>query len=220
MIGNDWDEILEKEFNKKYFIKLKSFIDKEYKTKKIYPSKKDLFAPFKYSSYENTKVVILGGEPYHGKDLSDGLAFSVKNGLEKSPTLENILMELKNDLKIPFPVNNSLVPWAKEGVLLLNEVLTVEENSPNSHKGKGWEEFTDNIIKLLNKKKTAVVFILWGNSAREKKKFITNKNHLVIGSAHPSPFSANSGFFGSKPFSKTNEFLKSNGLKEINWKIE
>ncbi|MBO5414288.1 MAG: uracil-DNA glycosylase [Bacilli bacterium] len=219
MIGNDWDLYLKEEYEKDYYKELINFVDEEYKTKTIYPKKSEIFNAFRYTSYENTKVVILGQDPYHGIDQAEGLSFSVKNTVKKPPSLQNIFKEMESDLGIPFPEVNSLIPWAKEGVLLLNAVLTVQESHPASHKDKGWEIFTDEVIKILNKKETPVVFILWGNFARNKKKLITNPNHYVIESAHPSPFSAYNGFFGSKPFSKTNEFLRSKGLKEINWNV-
>lgn len=220
MIGNDWDLYLKEEYNKEYFKNLIDFIDNEYKNKTIYPKKSEIFSAFRTTSYKDTKVVILGQDPYHGENQAEGLSFSVKNCVRKPPSLQNIFKELEEDLNIPFPTNNSLLPWAKEGVLLLNTVLTVEEKKPASHKDQGWEIFTDEVIKLLNKKETPIVFILWGSFARSKKELITNNIHYIIESAHPSPFSARNGFFGSKPFSKTNEFLKSKGLKEINWKVE
>lgn len=220
MIGNDWDLYLQEEYEKEYFQELIKFVDDEYKNKTIYPKKSEIFNAFHYTSYNDTKVVILGQDPYHGINQAEGLSFSVKNTVKKPPSLQNIFKELEDDLGIPFPEVNSLIPWAKEGVLLLNAVLTVQESHPASHKDKGWEVFTDEVIKILNQKETPVVFILWGNFARNKKKFITNPIHYVIESAHPSPFSAYNGFFGSKPFSKTNEFLKSKGIKEINWNIK
>lgn len=220
MIGNDWDLYLKEEYNKEYFKNLIDFIDNEYKNKTIYPKKSEIFSAFRTTSYKDTKVVILGQDPYHGENQAEGLSFSVKNCVRKPPSLQNIFKELEEDLNIPFPTNNSLLPWAKEGVLLLNTVLTVEEKKPASHKDQGWEIFTDEVIKLLNKKETPIVFILWGSFARSKKELITNNIHYIIESAHPSPFSAGNGFFGSKPFSKTNEFLKSKGLKEINWEVE
>ena len=220
MIGNSWDELLKEEFNKEYFKELLEFIKKEYKTKVIYPKKNEIFNAFRYTDYDDLKVVILGQDPYHGPNQAEGLSFSVSNEVLKPPSLKNIFKELENDLGIPFPTSNSLKPWAKEGVLLLNAVLTVEEHMPTSHKGKGWETFTDNIIKIINQKEEPVVFILWGSYARNKKSLITNANHHIIESPHPSPFSARTGFFGSKPFSKTNDFLKRNGIKEINWRVE
>lgn len=219
MIGNDWDLYLKDEYEKDYYKQLINFVDDEYKSKTIYPKKSEIFNAFRYTSYEDTKVVILGQDPYHGENQAEGLSFSVKNTVKKPPSLQNIFKELEDDLGIPFPEINSLIPWAKEGVLLLNAVLTVQESHPASHKDKGWEIFTDEVIKILNKKETPVVFILWGNFARNKKKLITNLKHYIIESAHPSPFSAYNGFFGSKPFSKTNTFLKKNNLKEINWKV-
>ena len=220
MIGNSWDKLLDEEYKKEYFINLMNFIKKEYKEKTIYPKQNEVFNAFRYTDYDNVKVVILGQDPYHGPKQAEGLSFSVSNEVLKPPSLKNIFKELESDLKIPFPEANSLKKWSKEGVLLLNAVLTVEEHKPTSHKDKGWEIFTDDVIKLLNEKDKPIVFILWGSYARAKKKLITNPIHLVIESAHPSPFSAYNGFFGSRPFSKTNEFLKKNNIKEIDWRIE
>ena len=220
MIGNKWDIILQDEFKKDYFEKLMDFVKNEYKEKTIYPKQNEVFNAFRYTDFDNVKVVILGQDPYHGPNQAEGLSFSVSNEVLKPPSLKNIFKELESDLKIPFPEHNSLKKWAKEGVLLLNAVLTVEEHKPTSHKDKGWEIFTDDIIKILNKRDTPTVFILWGAYARSKREYITNPNHLVIESAHPSPFSARNGFFGSKPFSKTNEFLRKNNIKEIDWRIE
>ena len=220
MIGNTWDNLLTEEVKKDYFKELIEYVNNEYKTKTIYPKKTEVFNAFKYTDYKDVKVVILGQDPYHGPNQAEGLSFSVSNEVIKPPSLKNIFKELESDLGIPFPEYNSLKPWAKEGVLLLNAVLTVEEHKPASHANKGWEIFTDEIIKILNKKEEPVVFILWGNYAREKKAYITNPIHYVIESPHRSPFSARNGFFGSKPFSKTNEFLKSKGIKEINWNVE
>jgi len=219
MIGNYWDKILEEEYKKEYFKKIIKFIQREYKNKKIYPKENEVFNAFRYTDYDNVKVVIIGQDPYHGEKQAEGLSFSVSNEVKKPPSLINIFKELKNDLNIPFPESNSLKPWAKEGVLLLNAVLTVEEHKPTSHAGIGWETFTDEIIKILNQKKEPIVFILWGAYARKKKQLITNKKHLIIESAHPSPLSAYNGFFGSKPFSKTNKFLKDNNIKEIDWRL-
>ena len=220
MIGNNWDNVLNEELKKEYFQELMSFIKKEYKTKTIYPKQSEVFNAFRYTDFDDVKVVILGQDPYHGPNQAEGLSFSVSNEVLKPPSLKNIFKELENDLGIKYPESNSLKPWAKEGVLLLNAVLTVEEHKPTSHKDKGWETFTDEIIRTINKKETPVVFILWGAYARKKKELITNPIHLVIESAHPSPFSAYNGFFGSKPFSKTNKFLKQNNLKEIDWRVE
>ncbi|MBQ2910247.1 MAG: uracil-DNA glycosylase [Bacilli bacterium] len=220
MIGNSWDLLLKEEYKKDYFKQLMEFVKGEYKSKTIYPKQNEVFNAFRYTSYDDVKVVILGQDPYHGPNQAEGLSFSVSNEVLKPPSLKNIFKELESDLGIHFPESNSLKPWAKEGVLLLNAVLTVEEHMPTSHKDKGWEIFTDNVIKVLNKKETPVVFILWGSYARNKKELITNPLHYIIESPHPSPFSARTGFFGSKPFSKTNEFLKSKGIKEINWRVE
>ena len=220
MIGNTWDNLLKEEVNKDYFKTLINYINEEYKEKTIYPKKTEVFNAFKYTDYTNVKVVILGQDPYHGPNQAEGLSFSVSNEVIKPPSLKNIFKELESDLGIPFPEHNSLKPWAKEGVLLLNAVLTVQEHTPTSHKDKGWETFTDNVISIINKKETPVVFILWGSYARNKKVLITNPIHYIIESPHPSPFSARTGFFGSKPFSKTNEFLNKTGQKEIKWSIE
>lgn len=220
MIGNSWDKLLSKEYQQEYFKNLMNFVKEEYKTKVIYPKQNEVFNAFRYTSFDDVKVVILGQDPYHGPNQAEGLSFSVSNEVLKPPSLKNIFKELENDLQIPFPEHNSLKPWAKEGVLLLNAVLTVQEHMPTSHKDKGWETFTDNVIKILNQKKEPIVFILWGSYARNKKSLITNPIHYVIESPHPSPFSARNGFFGSKPFSKTNNFLKSKGLKEIDWRVE
>ncbi len=220
MIGNDWDTLLKDEYKKTYFIDLLDFIKKEYKEKIIYPKQNEVFNAFRYTDFSNVKVVILGQDPYHGPNQAEGLSFSVKDEVLKPPSLQNIFKELESDLGIPFPKHNSLKPWAKQGVLLLNAVLTVEEHKPTSHKDKGWETFTDDIIKIINEKEEPVVFILWGAYARAKKDLITNPKHLIIESAHPSPFSARNGFFGSRPFSRTNEFLKKNNIKEIDWRVE
>lgn len=220
MLGNDWDDILKEEINKEYFQKLIIFIKEEYKKKTIYPKQTEIFKAFRNTSYKDTKVVILGQDPYHGENEAEGLSFSVKIGIRKPPSLQNIFKELKNDLGYEIPENGSLVKWSEEKVLLLNTVLTVEKDKPASHKDLGWETFTDAVIKKLNEKETPVVFILWGNFAKSKKKYITNKNHYIIESAHPSPFSAYNGFFGSKPFSKTNNFLISKGIKPIDWEIK
>ncbi len=220
MIGNNWDLKLKDEFKKEYFTNLMNFIKNEYKTKTIYPKQNEVFNAFRYTDFNNVKVVIIGQDPYHGPNQAEGLSFSVSNEVLKPPSLQNIFKELESDLGIPFPKHNSLKPWAKQGVLLLNAVLTVEEHKPTSHKDKGWETFTDDVIKIINEKQEPVVFILWGAFARSKKSLITNPKHLIIESAHPSPFSARNGFFGSKPFSKTNEFLRKNHLKEIDWRIE
>lgn len=219
MIGNSWDIYLKEEFQKDYFKELLKQVQKEYKEKTCYPPQNEIFNAFRYTKYEDLKVVILGQDPYHGLNQAEGLSFSVKNTVSRPPSLQNIFKELEADLNIKVSNNNSLVPWAKEGVLLLNAVLTVEEKKPASHQNFGWEKFTDAVIEIINKKENPVVFILWGNYARSKKKIITNSIHYVIESPHPSPFSAYHGFFGSKPFSKTNNFLVSHNIKPINWNI-
>lgn len=220
MIGNKWDELLNEEYKKEYFRNLISFVKEEYKNKKIYPKENEVFNAFRYTDFDNVKVVILGQDPYHEENQAEGLSFSVSNDVPKPSSLQNIFKELQSDLGIPYPKHNSLKPWAKQGVMLLNAVLTVEEHQAASHQKKGWEIFTDEVIKIINKKEEPVVFILWGNFARSKKSLITNPNHYIIESAHPSGLSASRGFFGSKPFSKTNAFLKEKGVKEIDWRIE
>ena len=219
MIGNDWDEILKEEFKKEYFIKLINHIRKEYKTKTVFPEKCQVFNAFRYTPYKDVKVVILGQDPYHGVGEAEGLSFSVPLNIKKPPSLVNIFKELHDDLGCIEPNHGSLHSWAKQGVLLLNATLTVVKDMAGSHQGLGWETFTDDVIKILNDKDTPIVFILWGRYARSKKKLITNKIHLVIESAHPSPLSAYNGFFGSKPFSKTNKFLEDNSIKPIDWQI-
>lgn len=219
LVGNKWDEILQEEYKKDYFKKIVDFVNKEYKEKICYPPKSRILRALSLTDYDKIKVVILGQDPYHGVNEANGLAFAVSNGVKLPPSLQNIYKELYNDLKIPPASVGNLECWAKEGVLLLNAVLTVEKDKAASHKDIGWQDFTDAIIKIINEKDTPVVFILWGNFARSKKEFITNPIHKIIESTHPSPFSANHGFFGSKPFSKTNDFLKQNGIKEIDWKV-
>ena len=217
LIGNKWDEILDEEYHKDYFKKIVLYINKAYKERPIYPPKSYILRALSLTDYDDVKVVILGQDPYHGEGEAEGLSFSVRDGIRKPPSLKNIFKELEDDLGYKEPQSGSLVKWAKEGVLLLNSLLTVEKDKPLSHKKLGWERFTDEIIKKINEKETPVVFILWGAYAKSKKTYITNKNHYIIESTHPSPFSARNGFFGSKPFSKTNKFLKENNLKEIKW---
>ena len=219
MIGNDWDKKLNIIWESNGFKKFYNMILSEYNKKTIFPPQDYIFNALKLTSYENTKVVIVGQDPYHGVNQANGLSFSVQKGIKLPPSLQNIYKELENDLGIKPKTHGDLTNWAKQGVLMLNAVLTVEKDKAASHRNLGWEPFTDYIIKLLNKKDKPVVFILWGNFAKEKVKFINNPKHFIITSPHPSPFSAYSGFFGSKPFSKTNEFLKKNNLKEINWEL-
>ena len=216
MIGNDWDNVLKEEYEKDYFVKIKEVVRSEYANKVIFPSADRVFYAFRKTAYKDTRVVILGQDPYHGEGEANGLCFSVNRGIKTPPSLKNIYKELYSDLGIS-RTDTDLSDWAESGVLLLNSVLTVEKDKPASHKFVGWEEFTDSVIKKLNEKDEPIVFILWGNFAKGKIKYITNSKHLIISSSHPSPFSVNQGFLGSKPFSRTNEFLKNNGLKEIEW---
>lgn len=216
MFHNDWDEVLKDEINKEYFKELLKNVNVLYQEKVIFPPKKDVFNAFRLS-YKDVKVVILGQDPYHGIGEAHGFAFSTLN-TKLPPSLKNIYKELYDDLGIQKDYSNgNLFPWVKQGVMLLNTGLTVEKDKPNSHKDLGWHTFTDAVIQKLNEREDPIVFILWGNNARAKKQYITNKRHLVIESAHPSPFSARNGFFGSKPFSKTNEFLEKNGKSKIRW---
>lgn len=218
-LKNDWAPLLAAEFEKPYYKKLEQFLDEEYKTQVIYPIASDIFNALHYTSYEDTKVVILGQDPYHGPNQAHGLSFSVQPEVKIPPSLLNMYKELQSDLGHEVPNNGYLVKWAEQGVLLLNTVLTVRQGEANSHKGKGWEIFTDRIIELLNEREKPVIFVLWGRHAQAKKKIITNQNHYMIESVHPSPLSARRGFFGSKPYSKINEMLFSMGEKEIDWRI-
>lgn len=220
LIGNNWDDVLNDEFDKAYYKELRSFLDYEYQNKIIYPKAKDIYNALRLTDYNDVKVVILGQDPYHEIGQAHGLAFSVNKNIKIPPSLENIYKELHDDIGCYIPNNGYLIKWAKQGVLLLNTVLSVEAHKANSHKGRGWEILTDTIIKKLNDKESPVVFILWGNNAKTKKALITNKKHLIIESVHPSPLSAYNGFFGSRPFSKTNNFLIKNNLKPIDWQIE
>ena len=219
MIDNDWDQKLDVIWNSLGFQKFYKMIMAEYDKKTIYPPKDYIFNALKLTSYKDTKVVIVGQDPYHGEHQAHGLSFSVQKGVKLPPSLQNIYKELESDLGIPPRTDGDLTGWAKQGVLMLNAVLTVEKDKAASHRNLGWEPMTDYIIKLLNKKDEPVVFILWGNFAKEKSKLITNPNHYIIISPHPSPFSAYSGFFGSKPFSKTNDFLISKKMQPIDWSL-
>ncbi len=217
--NNEWDELLQDEFKKDYYLKLREFLKEEYYSKKIYPDMNNIFNSLKLASYSDIKAVILGQDPYHGAGQAHGLCFSVQEGTPLPPSLQNIYKELYSDLEIP-PVNSGeLSNWAKSGVLLMNAVLTVREGQPNSHKNIGWEIFTDRVIELLNQRQKPMVFLLWGANARAKKKLITNSAHLILECAHPSPLSAYNGFFGCKHFSKTNDFLKSVGQEPVNWAV-
>ena len=219
IIGNDWDDILQEEFNKPYYQELRTFLDKEYQNEVIFPPKKDIYNALRYTSYKDTKVLILGQDPYHEINQAHGLAFSVNKGVKIPPSLENIYKEMHDDVSVTIPNHGNLISLTKQGVLLLNTVLTVRQYKANSHANKGWEKLTDAIISKLNDKNEPIVFILWGNNAKSKKSLITSSKHLVLQSVHPSPLSAYNGFFGSKPFSKTNKFLISNNQQPINWQI-
>ena len=219
-LKNDWKTLLAAEFQKEYYLQLSTFLKEEYDNQTIYPKKDDIFNALKYTSYAETKVVILGQDPYHGPNQAQGLSFSVQPEVKIPPSLRNIYKELHTDLGLPIPGHGSLLNWAKQGVLLLNTVLTVREKQPNSHKEKGWEQFTNEVIRQVNAKGEPVVFILWGRYAQGKEVLITNEHHLIIKSPHPSPFSAHRGFFGSKPFSRTNEFLDAVGCGAVDWHVE
>lgn len=218
--NNEWDEILKDEFSKEYYLKLRSFLKSEYSTRRIFPDMYDIFNALKLTSYSDVKVVILGQDPYHGYGQAHGLCFSVKKGIEPPPSLKNIYKEIDNELHTGIPSHGELTKWAKQGVLLLNTVLTVREGSANSHKNMGWEIFTDCVISKLNERKTPIIFLLWGANARAKTALITNPVHRILQCAHPSPLSAYNGFFGCGHFVKTNQILKENGLCEIDWKID
>jgi len=216
-IGNDWDNILAGEFKSEYYLNLREFLKVEYSSHRIYPPMGDLFNALRYTSRENTKVVILGQDPYHGAGQAHGLCFSVKRGVPHPPSLKNIFKELADEYGIAPPVSGELIGWAKQGVLLLNATLSVREGQPLSHKGKGWELLTDAIIRKLNEKTEPAVFLLWGGNARAKKVLITNPDHLVLECAHPSPLSAFNGFFGCGHFKKANDYLISRGRAPIDW---
>lgn len=213
-------EILKEESKRDYYIKLHEFVEKEYKTKTIYPPKENIFFALENTPYEHIRVVILGQDPYHGVGEAHGMAFSVNPGIKVPPSLQNIFKELNSELGCYIPNNGYLLKWARQGVLMLNSVLTVEKDKPASHKNKGWEIFTDRIIEEINKKDTPLVFMLWGNFAKQKANLITNSKHLVLTSSHPSPFSVRYGFFGCNHFVKANEFLKKNNIPPINWQID
>jgi uracil-DNA glycosylase len=216
-IADSWKDKLNGEFEKAYFKNLVSFIKEEYKSHTIFPPGKQIFSAFDHCGFEDVKVVIIGQDPYHGPGQGNGLCFSVNDGVRKPPSLINIFKEIRNDLGTEIPESGNLERWADQGVLLLNATLTVRANSPGSHQKKGWEQFTDAVIKLLSDKKEHLVFILWGASAQKKGEVIDAQKHMIIKSAHPSPFAADRGFFGSKPFSRTNDYLKSKGLDTISW---
>lgn len=216
-IEENWRKLLKDTFNEEYFEELMSFLEKEYNQYTIFPKKEDVFHALNITSYNSVKAVIIGQDPYHGEGQAQGLSFSVALDVKIPPSLRNIFIELKEDLGCSSPQSGSLEKWSEEGVLLLNTVLTVRKAEPNSHKDKGWETLTDEVISLLNNRKQPIVFILWGKHAQKKKHLISSPQHFIIESAHPSPFAARKGFFGSKPFSRTNDFLKKKGLGEIDW---
>lgn len=216
-IGNDWDEVLKDDFSGENYAKIREFLKSEYSAHTIYPSMYDIFNAFKLTPFSKVKVVILGQDPYHGEGQAMGLSFSVPKNKELPPSLKNIYKELKDDLGVNPPDSGDLTAWAKQGVLLLNTVLTVRAGSANSHAGKGWEILTDDVIKKISDGRKNVVFILWGSNARSKKSLIDRSKHLILESAHPSPLSAYNGFFNSKPFSKTNTYLSARGIEPIDW---
>jgi uracil-DNA glycosylase len=219
ILNNEWASLLKEEFQKPYYLHLWQLLKEEYQSNVIFPNATDIFNALHFTPYKNTKVVIIGQDPYHGPGQAHGLSFSVKPGVGIPPSLKNIYKELHNDLGCTIPNHGYLVEWTKQGVLLLNAVLTVRAGIPNSHKTLGWERFTDKVIEILNQRQEPIVFILWGKFAQQKQELITSSHHLVIKSPHPSPFSANKGFFGSKPFSRTNAFLREIGIREIDWQI-
>ena len=219
-INGDWLEALKDEFKKDYYKQLFEKVNEEYRTRLIFPPANDIFNAFHLTPLKDVKVVILGQDPYHGNNQAHGLCFSVKPEVEIPPSLVNIYKELHDDLGCYIPNNGYLVKWAKQGVLMLNTVLTVRAHQANSHRGIGWEEFTNAAIRVLNEQDRPIVFILWGSPAQRKKEMLNNPKHLILEAPHPSPLSAYRGFFGSKPFSQTNAFLEKNGLTPIDWQIE
>lgn len=220
IFDNSWQELLQEEMEKTYYQQLRKFLVNEYQYHTVYPDKHSIFNALHYTDYKDVKVVILGQDPYHGPGQAHGLSFSVKPGVKAPPSLVNIYKELKDDLGYEIPTHGYLVQWAKEGVLLINAVLTVRGGQANSHKNKGWEIFTDRIIQLLNERQEPMVFVLWGSQAIAKEAMINGEKHHIIKSPHPSPLAAYRGFFGSKPFSRANHFLESKGIEPIDWKIE
>ena len=218
-IGNDWDALLADEFHSEYYAQIRRVLKKEYAEHEVYPPMEDIFNALRYTAYADVKAVLLGQDPYHGPGQAQGLCFSVRPGVPLPPSLQNIFTELQNDMGLPAPHSGSLIPWAKEGVLLLNTTLTVRRGEPNSHSKIGWTRFTDAIIQKLNAHERPIVFLLWGGNARSKKKFITNPNHLVLETVHPSPLSVYQGFFGCRHFSQCNEFLMQHGIAPIDWTL-
>jgi uracil-DNA glycosylase len=219
-IGNSWDELLKDEFTSDYYLRLREFLKIEYSRHTVYPSMYDIFNSLKYTPYENVKAVIIGQDPYHGEGQAHGLCFSVKKGVAPPPSLQNIFKELNADLGISAPNHGELTAWARQGVLLLNTVLTVRAGQANSHRGHGWEQLTDAIIRKLNEREQPTAFILWGGNAKAKAPLITNPRHAVFKAAHPSPLSAYNGFFGCRHFSAVNDFLRQNGIEPIDWRLD
>lgn len=218
-LGNKWDEILSEEFKKDYYLKLREFLKQEYGRYTVYPDMNNIFNSLKYADYDNIKAVIIGQDPYHEPNQAHGLAFSVLRGNPVPPSLKNIYKEIETDLGIGAPNHGELTYWARQGVLLLNNALTVRKGQANSHRGKGWEQFTDAVISKVNEKDSPVVYLLWGANAREKTRLINNPKHLILTAAHPSPLSAYNGFFGCRHFSKCNNFLSQNGVEPVDWRI-
>ena len=218
-IGNDWDDLLKEEFEKEYYLKLRKFLAYEYKHMIVYPDMYDIFNALKYTPFHKVKVVLLGQDPYHGKGQAHGLCFSVQKGVTPPPSLQNIYQELHRDVNFRIPAHGNLIPWTKQGVLLLNTVLTVRANQPNSHAHKGWEILTDRIISLLDQKEEPLVFLLWGKNAKSKQSLLQNPNHLILSTSHPSPYSVHYGFEGCAHFSKTNAFLQAHHMAPIDWQL-
>lgn len=218
-LGNDWDELLKDEFEKDYYLKLRQFLKSEYSSTTVYPPAGDIFNALKYTAYSDVKVVILGQDPYHGPNQAHGMAFSVQPGIEAPPSLVNMYKEINRELGHPIPDTGCLIPWAKQGVLLLNTVLTVRAGQANSHRGQGWERFTDRVIELLNEREETIVFLLWGKNAGEKESLITNPVHVIFKAPHPSPLSANRGFFGCGHFIKANQELILSGYDPVDWAL-
>ena len=216
-IGNEWDALLAEEFEKDYYLRLRDFLKQEYHNGPVYPPMQDMFNALRYTSYSDVKIVLLGQDPYHGPGQAHGMCFSVRPGVPMPPSLQNIFKELHDDIGMFTPQSGCLIPWAREGVLLMNTVLTVRDGQPNSHKNQGWEQLTDRIISLLSERETPMVFLLWGANARKKKELITKPQHLILECAHPSPLSAHRGFFGCGHFSQANQFLYDHGIEPVDW---
>ncbi|KOO49776.1 uracil-DNA glycosylase [Viridibacillus arvi] len=219
ILDNDWQQILSTEFNQPYFFHLLDFLENEYATQTIYPPKAEVWNAFRYTSYDDVKVVILGQDPYHGEGQAHGLSFSVKQGVKHPPSLQNMLKELESDLGLPIPIDGTLTKWAEQGVLMLNTVLTVREGQAHSHKKQGWEQFTDTVIQKLSDREQPIIFVLWGKPAQQKKRLIDTSRHAIIEAPHPSPLSSYRGFFGSKPYSKINAQLQEWGVSPIDFDL-